>query len=480
MPPPLTGLSVLVLDDEPLLRRGITAHLERLGADVHAAESLQGARQLAAEQGFDFALLDVHLPDGLGTDLLRDGTFPPATGVIVMTAEGGVTGAVEAMKAGALDYLTKPFEPAALAHVIARVRQARQTARAAEHKREESPEQSLFFGASLSGIQNTLGKIIAADRRLQGTGSPPPPVLIHGETGTGKTVLARWLHQNGPRAEAPLVEANCAAIPESLAESELFGHEKGAFTDARNARIGLFEAAHGGTLFLDELPSLSLAHQAKLLTVLESGRIRRVGGTKDLPVDVRIIAAANVDLRQAMAEGRFREDLFHRLDLFRLALPPLRERGPDLEALAQTLMARLARRHRLQLKPLSVAGRRRLLAYAWPGNVRELAHELERALVFEDAPEIQLENLLGIGGTTPRVATADSQTSALSPDQWFNPTFQFPDSGFQLEQAILQLVHRAMTQSEGNVSGAARLLGVTRDYVRYRLADQKNHQSPTP
>lgn len=470
---PLTGLSVLVLDDEPLLRRGMMAHLERLGAEVQGAESLQGARQLAAEQGFDFALLDVNLPDGLGTNLLQDGTFPSTTGVIVMTAEGGVSGAVAAIKAGALDYLTKPFEPAALAHVIARARQSRQIARAEEHKRVESPEHALFFGSALSGIQSTLAKIIAADRRLQGSGTPPPPVLIHGETGTGKTVFARWLHQNGPRADAPLVEANCAAIPESLAESELFGHEKGAFTDARSARIGLFEAAHGGTLFLDELASLSLAHQAKLLTVLESGRIRRVGGTKDLPVDVRIIAAANVDLRQSVAAGRFREDLFHRLDLFRLALPPLRERTADLEALAQTLMARLARRHRLQLKPLAEVGRRRLLAYPWPGNVRELAHELERALVFEDAPEIQLEHLLGIGAQPNTAAANPTHPAPITNHDWFNPAFRFPESGFQLENAILQLVHCAMQQSDGNVSAAARLLGVTRDYVRYRLADQK-------
>lgn len=474
MAAPLAGLSILVLDDEPLVRRGLVAQLERFGADVQAAENLRGARQLAEEQGFDFALLDVNLPDGLGTDLLKDGTFPPDTGLIVMTAEGGVAGAVDAMKAGALEYLTKPFEPAALAHVMTRARQTRQTARLEEHKRQDAPEQNLYFGSALVGIESALQKILAADRRLHGSGSPPPPVLISGETGTGKTMLARWLHQAGPRAAAPLVEANCAAIPESLAESELFGHEKGAFTDARSTRQGLFEAAHSGTLFLDELSSLSLSLQAKLLTTLESGRIRRVGATKDLPLDVRVIAAANTDLRQAVADGRFRADLFHRLDLFRLPLPPLRERTQDLIGLSQALLARLTRRHRLRPKKLSAVGQRRLLAYAWPGNVRELAHELERALVFEESDEIELVQLMGAGvsipGPTFETQGPDNPAHPPSSDPpWFNPAFQFSESGFQLENAILYLVNLAMNQANGNISGAARLLGVTRDYLRYRL-----------
>jgi len=478
MAAPLAGLSVLVVDDEPLLRRGIAAHLERFGADVQSADSLAGTRRLVTEQGFDFVLLDVHLPDGRGTDLLSDGTFPSGTGVIVMTAEGGISGAVDAIKAGALDYLTKPFEPAALAHVMTRARQTRQSARAEEHKRQDAPENQLFFGSALASIEQSLKKVLAADRRLHGTGTASPPVLIQGETGTGKTLIARWLHQNGPRAEVPLVEANCAAIPESLAESEFFGHEKGAFTDARSGRIGLFEAAQDGTLFLDEVASLSLGLQAKLLTVLESGRIRRVGASKDIPVDVRIIAAANVDLRQAVAAGHFRDDLYHRLDLFRLFLPPLRERGQDLLALAQNLLSRVVRRHRLQPKKLSEAGQRRLLAYSWPGNVRELSHELERALVFEDAPEIQLENLLGIGGNSSRLSEKNpAAATSDSANPWFNPNFRFPDSGFQLEQAILHLVNRAMEQTSGNVSGAARLLGVTRDYVRYRLGDQRHGPS---
>lgn len=472
---PLSGLSVLVLDDEPLVRRHLVATLERMGADVTAADTYKSARQLATEFSFDFALLDVNLPDGRGTDLLREKAFGSNTGIVIMTAEGGITAAVEAIKLGALDYLAKPFEPEALALVLARARRSRQTVRAAEHKQAEAPENHFHFGGALAGLEGQLRKILQADERLDGAGSPLPPVLVQGETGTGKTTIARWIHTHGPRSQSPLVEANCASIPESLAESELFGHERGAFTDARNARLGLFEAANGGTLFLDELPSLSLSLQAKLLTTLEDRRIRRVGGSRDLPIDVRVIAASNRDLKELVREGRFREDLYHRLDLFRVPLPALRERGPDILELANSLIARLARRHRLPAKPVSETGKRRLLGYGWPGNVRELAHEVERALVFEDGDALNFDQLIG---TAVPVTGTPGVTVAVPLNDWFNGNFQFPESGFSLEDAILRLIRHALAQTEGNVSAAARLLGVSRDYLRYRLGGWKDGSKP--
>jgi DNA-binding NtrC family response regulator len=284
-------------------------------------------------------------------------------------------------------------------------------------------------------------------------------VLIQGETGTGKTALARWLHEHGPRAAGELVEVNCSALPETLAESELFGHERGAFTDARSTRMGLFEAAQGGTLFLDELPSLSPALQAKVLTAIEDRKIRRVGGNKPIPVDARIITATQFDLKERVAQGLFREDLFHRLDLFRVAIPPLRDRGEDIARLAEWFMRLLAHKHRLPARQLSATGRARLLSYHWPGNVRELAHELERALVFEEGEELNFAQLPG-SLTTP--------APAGQPD-WLKPGFSFPESGFSLDEATNRLMKLALSQADGNVSAAARLLGVPRDFVRYRL-----------
>ena len=467
---PLSGLNILLLDDEPMLRRQLTATLERLGADVTGADSLRAVRPLAREMSFDFALLDLNLPDGTGIELLRDHTFSDSTGVVMMTAEGGVATAVEAMKLGAIDFLIKPFEPELLALVLARARRTRQGARAAEHRKADSAEQSFFFGQALLPLEAQLRKIVSADQRM---GSQLPPVLIQGETGTGKTTLARWIHSNGPRSGGPLVEANCAAIPDSLAESELFGHEKGAFTDARSSRLGLFEAASGGTLFLDEITSLSPALQAKLLTTIEDGRIRRVGGSRDIPVDTRVIAAANRDLRDMVGARMFREDLYHRLDLFRVAIPPLRDRGDDVIALAEALLTRLARRHHVPHRTLSLTGRRRLAAYAWPGNVRELSHELQRALVFEEGEALNLDSLMGAAGPEPRTDSPSTSAGAVQ-EGWFNAGFRFPEVGFSLEEAILRLIRQAMEQTGGNVSAAARRLGVSRDYLRYRLGGWKD------
>ena len=449
---PLSGLNVLLLEDELLLRKRLAGFLEKEGAEVTAVGSIAGARQALESLSFDIALFDVNLPDGRGTDLLRDKLLPATTNVIVMTAEGGIAGAVEAMRAGALDYLVKPFDPEELPLRFAHARRSSQAKRVDEFKRGQ--EADLVFGTSLAGVREQLQKITTADRRL---GNHLPPVLIEGETGTGKTAIARWIHRNGPRAEGPIVELNCSAMPESLAEAELFGHERGAFTDAKAARIGLMEAADGGTLFLDELPSLAQSLQAKLLTVLEDHSLRRVGATRSIAVDSRIIAATNANLNDLVAAGRFREDLLHRLDLFRVRLPPLRERGEDIVILAESLLARVSKRYGQKLSAIPAEGRARLLAHPWPGNVRELAHELERAVVFGGDRGLYFPHL----GRSGSAATPGAD--------WLKPGFVFPETGFSLESAIDQIVLLAVRQSEENVSAAARLLGVSRDVVRYRL-----------
>ncbi len=471
----LAGVSVLVVEDESLLRKRYAAHLGSEGAEVTAVGTLREATAALAGLDFDVVLLDVNLPDGKGTDLLRGGRLGPSTSAVVMTSAGGVHGAVEAMRLGAADYLTKPCELDDLALRVFRARRSQNARRADEFRRGGAgakPDDGFLFGPSLAGVESALRKIISADEHRQ---TSLPPVLIEGETGTGKTTVARWLHAHGPRAHGPLIEVNCSALPEALAESELFGHERGAFTDARNARIGLMEAADGGTLFLDELPSLSLSLQAKLLTAIDDHRIRRVGANQPKQVDVRVIAATNADLRRLVAEGKFREDLLHRLDLFRVRIPPLRERGDDIVALATALLARIAPRYGVAVPTIPAEGRTRLRAYPWPGNVRELAHAIERAVVFEGAEGLRFATLASIGtapgsGVFPSAPAPDARI--LRADTLtFDPAFIFPEQGFSLEGTIQSLVQHALTQTNGNVTAAARLLGVTRDYVRYRLKD---------
>ncbi len=451
----LEGTSVLIVDDDILLRKQIGAHLERLGMDVTVVGNIQSARQMIEKLGFDFVLLDVNLPDGSGFDLLKENLFPANTGVVVMTGDGDVAGAVNAMKLGAADYLVKPFDLTELPLVLSRTRITRKKERVEEHTRTEEANKPFYFGKALANLESVLKKIVEVDNRLQ---ISLPPVLIQGETGTGKTTIARWIHRNGPRAKQPLIEVNCSALPETIAESELFGHEKGAFTDARATRMGLFEAADGGTLFLDELPSLSPALQAKVLTAIEDHTIRRVGANKFIRIDVRVIAATNQDLRKAIAEGKFREDLFHRLDLFRITMPPLRERGDEIIRLAEILIEQICKKHGLPKRKITEMGKKRLLTYPWPGNVRELANELERAIVFEDKSEINLDHL-SVGAIIEKQSGED----------WFNPSFVFPEQGFIIYDAIKRIINHALKQSGGNVSAAARLLGVSRDYVRYHL-----------
>ena len=405
----LSNSEILVVEDEPLLRKRLAGYLEKQGADVTAVECIDHARNALSDLSFDFALVDINLPDGLGLDLLREGRFSGNTGVVIMTADGGVDSAVEAMRLGAGEYLTKPFQPEELPIVFERCRLAKKTTRLFQHRRENESqlEETFFFGEGLDSTRKQLERVIQTDERLR---EGLPPVLIEGETGTGKTSVARWLHHRGPRSEQSLVEVNCSTLPETLAESELFGHERGAFTDAKTARIGLFEAADGGTLFLDEIPSLSPAIQAKVLTAVEDSKIRRVGGNKEITVNVRLIAATNQRLRRMVEEGAFREDLFHRLDLLRIVIPPLRDRGNDIFKLAEFLLGQISRRYRMEKPAISGSGRNRLLAYKWPGNVRELAHELERSVILSDSEVLNFDHLDSSAGSVAPFPVGDTDT----------------------------------------------------------------------
>ncbi len=456
------GCEILLLEDDSLLRRRLAAHLRNLGAEVTETSTIEKARRALEELRFDYALIDLHLPDGEALELLRTGAFSENTGVVVMTAFGGIKKAVEAMRLGAGDYLSKPFEPDELPLVFLRCREKRGGARRDEFRASELSTgngEELLFGESLAQVREQLDRILATERRLE---HGLPPILIEGETGTGKSLLARWLHRQGPRSSRPFVTINCAALPETLAESELFGHERGAFTDAKAARIGLFEAADGGTLFLDEIGALSAATQAKVLTAVEDRAIRRIGASKEVRTDVRLIAATNRPLLDLVEKGTFREDLYHRLHLIHLTLPPLRERGTDVLALAGHLLERISRRHRLKGVSLSPAGAARLQAQRWPGNARELAHEIEREVIFGRGPQLDFAHL---GGPPP-----------TAPAGWRNPNWRLPDTGFSIETVINDLVDEALLETNHNTSAAARRLGVTREFLRYRLSGDKSRE----
>ncbi|HEY1764214.1 MAG TPA: sigma-54 dependent transcriptional regulator [Opitutaceae bacterium] len=464
-PEPLAGCDVLLLEDEPALRRRLAAHLRLIGSSVVEVATVAEARRALCGPSFDFALIDMHLPDGDALELLRTGAFSETTGVVVMTAFGGIKLAVEALRHGAGDYLSKPFEPEELAIAFMRCRDRRGVQRRDEFRASPiagTASGELFFGRSLEPVRTKLEAIVASDQRL---GRHPPPVLIEGETGTGKSAFASWLHRHGPRGTSPFVRLVCAALPELLAESELFGHERGAFTDARTARIGLMEAAQGGTLFLDDVGTLPLSVQAKLLSAVEEHRIRRLGSTKEISIDIRLIAASNEPLADLVAEGSFREDLYHRLRLLHIVLPPLRERGSDLLPLARHLLEGICRRHRLAGVTLSPAGEARLQGQAWPGNARELAHVIESEVIFHRGPVLDFASL----GEPPPVSAAS----------WRNPAWRIPDEGFSIDAMISDLIDEALRETRHNVSAAARRLGVTREFLRYRLAG-RNSALPDP
>ena len=463
-----SGSEILLLEDDAVLRKRLAAHLRTLGAEVSEAAKLTEACRLLTEVRFDFALLDLHLPDGESIELLREKAFSENTGVVVMTAFGGVKKAVEAIRLGAGDYLAKPFEPEELPLAFLRCRVLRHAERRDQHRAgapaAANDSSELFFGTSLAPITTQLEQILAAERRLERN---LPPILIEGETGTGKSALARWIHQRGPRAGRPFIAINCAALPDTLVESELFGHERGAFTDAKTARIGLFEAADGGTLFLDEISALSPATQAKVLTAVEDGRIRRLGATREILIDTRLLAASNRPLADLVEAKLFREDLYHRLHLLHVALPPLRERGTDLLALAQHLLKRLATRHRRPDLKITADGETRLLAQPWRGNIRELAHELERAVIFSSGHTLDFAHLCSPAGTATHAS-------------WRNPAWRLPPEGFTLDGVIDALVCEALRETNGNVSAAARRLSVTREFLRYRLAPEKTAGPASP
>jgi DNA-binding NtrC family response regulator len=452
---PNSPARILVVDDEKLIRWSVSERLQRDGYVVATSETGEQAIEAIAADPPDLVLLDVQLPgmNGVAT-LERALALQPELTVIMMSAHSTVDTAVDAMKHGALDFLVKPFPlqllDAAVERALTTARTRRQIATLTAERKGSSALGALVGGsAAMELVRSMVGRL---------AGSDATTVLIEGESGSGKEVVARAIHFESGRADRPFLQVNCAALPEQLLESELFGHERGAFTDAHVQKRGLFETAEGGAVMLDEIGDLPPGGQAKLLRLLENKTFRRVGGVTELRADVRVIAATNVDLESRVSEGRFRADLFFRLNVVRIVVPALREHADDVPALCAAFIARFNQEMKRNVQGVSSSAMEYLKAYAWPGNIRELRNVIERAFIlYAGMEEVRPEHL------TPEIRKA---THAKKQEREI-PTVGA--EGVVLEDVEKKLIVEAMDRAAGNQSKAARLLGVSRDTLRYRL-----------
>ena len=449
--------TVLIVDDERTLARAVRAFLIESGYDAEVAPDAEQALGMLETLRPDVVFSDLRLPGLNGVELLRRiREFDPSIAVVIMTAYGTIEGAVEAVKLGAFDYLKKPVDLEELKLLADRAREHSQLQLELSYHRRRAAS-DVPFGAVL-GESPAMRAVLEQAREIA-TLDETPPVLVIGETGTGKGLVARTIHAGSHRASKPFIEVNCTALPATLMEAELFGHERGAFTDAKESRMGLFEAAEGGFLFLDEVGDVELSLQGKLLKAVEERTVRRVGGIRDRKIDVRILAATHRDLERESQRERFRRDLYFRLAVILLRLPPLRERGEDVLTLAQHFLRRFSVKYGKQAERLDPRARDRLLSYPWPGNVRELSHVIERAVLWSKGPMLDVEHL---------ALEVPPDPAETGPDAAAVPPANRP-AGMELEQWERSLIEQALRESDGNQTRAAQRLGISRDTLRYRL-----------
>ncbi|MBI3635564.1 MAG: sigma-54-dependent Fis family transcriptional regulator [Candidatus Rokubacteria bacterium] len=445
---------VLVVDDERLIRWSLEQTLAKAGYETSTAENGAAALAAAREETPDLVLLDLKLPDTDGIQVLRElKETQPGVQVIIMTAYADVATAVDAMRLGAYDYLQKPIDFDSLGVTVRNALETQQLKEKVEFLREKHLHPYQFD--RIIGTSRGIHDVVALARKVSASGATT--VLIQGESGTGKDVLAKAMHYESSRADEPFMEITCTAMAETLLESELFGHERGAFTDAKMQKKGLLELAHGGAVFLDEIGDMSPALQAKLLRVLEERRFRRVGGTKDIAVDIRIMAATNKELRAAVDAGTFRKDLYYRLQVVTITIPPLRERRDDVPLLARHFLEHFSREFKKRLPRVSADAERLLTQYDWPGNVRELRNVIERAMILIEGPQLTPADL------PPEIALQPASAEREV------PRFTLPSSGVVLEDVERDFVRQALELTHGNQTRAARVLGLTRDELRYRV-----------
>lgn len=447
---------LLIVEDEVLFARAVMRRLQKAGYDCEHVENLQDARIILKQFVPDIVLLDMRLPDGNGLDLIAELNAQNAI-VIVMTAHGDISDAVNAIKQGAIDYLKKPIDLEELLLSIQKAEASAIQSNSLDYSRQRNAH--AIDGVELLGDSPAMQSVKAQIKRiaqLVASDTVPPTVMISGETGTGKDVAARLLHLSCANSNKPFVHIDCASLPEDLIESELFGHEKGSFTGATATRPGLIEAAEDGTLFLDEIGELPLALQAKLLNVLERRVVRRIGSTKERAVPARFIAATNRDLHDMSLAGTFRQDLYYRLNVMSIAMPPLRERTGDVVMLAKHFAAQTSRRYGLAAPVFSTDAIAMIKSYDWPGNVRELRHQVSRAMLLSHQGHI----------TELDLALPMNRALLVANEHAVNTLFNSETTLDEVERAVLLKV---MAESDNNVSRAARKLGITRMTMRYRL-----------
>ncbi|MCC7542547.1 MAG: sigma-54-dependent Fis family transcriptional regulator [Deltaproteobacteria bacterium] len=454
---------VLVVDDDADGREALALLLADEGYSVETAEDGERGLEQVATFGPDVVVTDVNMPGMDGLELLRRARDEdPHLGVVVMTAFGNVRDAVEAMRRGAQHYVTKPVDPDEITLTVAAAIERRRLVREAGWLRERLRGQRRF--------ENLVGdspRMQALFKAIHQVAPSRATVLITGESGTGKERVAEAIHESSPRAGKPFVKLHCAALVESLLESELFGHEKGAFTGATRRRDGRFEAADGGTLFLDEISEITPSTQVKLLRVLQERTFERVGGNEPIKVDVRIVAATNRDLRELVSQGKFREDLYYRLNVVTLALPPLRERKSDILLLAERFLRRFAQEAARPLQGFSPAAMTAMMHHAWPGNVRELENAIERAVVMADGPTIEVHHL-------------SSNITGIEPDEVAKPEgdMDAPAApkipGATLAEVERHAILTTLAAAGGSTKRAAEMLGVSIRMVQYRLREWRD------
>src|SRR5580658_5078079 len=461
---------IMIVDDERLVRWSLRQKCEEWGYHVIEADSGVPALKLAEKETPDLVLLDVRMPDLTGIEVLdalkKSGD---ARAVIMITADPQLDDVKAALKLGAYDFVGKPIDFDELHITITNALEATslraevQTLRS-EVRREAGYQSVVSVSAKMTELMNFVRKVASSEAIT---------ILIQGESGTGKDLIAKAIHYESSRQERPFVAINCSAIPETLMEAELFGHEKGAFTDAKQMKKGLFEAADGGTLFLDEIGELSPLLQAKLLRVLEDQVIRRVGGIRDMQVDVRVIAASNRDLEKAVREGQFRQDLYYRLAIIAIFIPSLRERKEDIVPLVDFFIERYNSKFKKSVRGITDETRRLIVSHNWPGNVRELKNTIERGMILEDEPflrPVYLPFSVGeSGGRTVFERTSPADGGQTLPNGRTLPRLYIPEGGTSLEEVEHHMVELAMRQANGNQTHAAKLLDISRDALRYRL-----------